>query len=265
MLKSEFDKLTVKEIKKLLTGTIDFDYLLWAQEDSRSSVRKLADAYVIRQKKLLLETQRIEQLYDYEGIFYEEGLYHVAGVDEVGRGPIAGPVTVAAVILPPHTIIMGLNDSKKLSHQKREELYVQIMNQAIAVSCVSYGPEQIDELNIYEATKKAMYEAIHTLSVPAEAVLVDAMKLPDLTIPVESIIKGDSKSANIAAASIIAKVTRDRYMASLDEEYPGFGFSIHKGYYTELHKEAIELQGVTPLHRRSFEPIKSITNWYKTK
>ncbi|MDU3276392.1 MAG: ribonuclease HII, partial [Veillonella sp.] len=171
--------------------------------------------------------------------------------------------TVAAVILPPMTLIPGLNDSKKLTEEKRETLYDIIMKEAVAVSCISYGPEKIDELNIYEATRQAMYEAIRTLSVPAEAVVADAMKLPDLTIPVESIIKGDSKSANIAAASIIAKVTRDRYMKSLDDEYPGYGFGIHKGYYTELHKEAVEQQGVTPLHRKSFEPIKSIVRWVK--
>lgn len=258
MLKSEFSQLKVKDIKELLSGTVDFEDLMWAQEDERSSVRKLAVAYVMRQKKVLEEQQRIEKMYDYEGMFYEDGLYHVAGVDEVGRGPIAGPVTVAAVILPPHTFIGGLNDSKKLSEQKREALYDEIMEKAITVSCVSYGPEKIDELNIYEATRQAMYEAIRTLAVPAEAVVADAMKLPDLTIPVESIIKGDSKSANIAAASIIAKVTRDRYMASLEDEYPGYGFAIHKGYYTDLHKDAIELQGVTPLHRKSFEPVKSI-------
>ena len=156
------------------------------------------------------------------------------------------------------TLIPGLNDSKKLTEEKRETLYDIIMDEAVAVSCISYGPEKIDELNIYEATRQAMYEAIRTLSVPAEAVVADAMKLPDLRIPVESIIKGDSKSANIAAASIIAKVTRDRYMKSLDDEFPGYGFGIHKGYYTELHKEAIEQQGVTPLHRKSFEPIKSL-------
>ena len=258
MLKSEFSQLKVKDIKELLSGTVDFEDLMWAQEDERSSVRKLAAAYVMRQKKVLEEQQRIEKMYDYEGMFYEDGLYHVAGVDEVGRGPIAGPVTVAAVILPPHTFIGGLNDSKKLSEQKREALYDEIMETAITVSCVSYGPEKIDELNIYEATRQAMYEAIRTLAVPAEAVVADAMKLPDLTITVESIIKGDSKSANIAAASIIAKVTRDRYMASLEDEYPGYGFAIHKGYYTDLHKDAIELQGVTPLHRKSFEPVKSI-------
>ncbi len=260
MLQSEFEKLTAKEIKELLTGEVDFENLMWAQSDARTSVRKLADAYVMRQKKKLLEQKRLERLYEYEESFYEEGMYRVAGVDEVGRGPIAGPVTVAAVILPPNTFIEGINDSKKLSPKKREALYDQIMAEAISVSCISYGREIIDELNIYNATRKAMYEAIATLDVPAEAVLVDAMPLPELAVPVQSLVKGDSKSISIAAASIVAKVTRDRYMESLEEEYPGFGFAIHKGYYTELHREAIENLGITPLHRHSFEPIKSIVN-----
>lgn len=263
MDKIELSDLKVQDIKALFETDKALDILPLAQADSRSSVQKLAATYIKRQEKELQEQQRLMGMYDYEGIFYDQDLYHVAGVDEVGRGPIAGPVTVAAVILPPMTLIPGLNDSKKLTEEKREALYDIIMKEAVAVSCVSYGPEKIDELNIYEATRQAMYEAVRTLSVPAEAVVVDAMKLPDLTVPVESIIKGDSKSANIAAASIIAKVTRDRYMKSLDAEYPGYGFGIHKGYYTELHKEAVEQQGVTPLHRKSFEPIKSIVGWVK--
>ncbi|KGF48126.1 ribonuclease HII [Veillonella montpellierensis DNF00314] len=263
MLKTEFEKLTVSSIKELLVDEVALDYLLWAQEDRRSSVRQLAQSYINKQKKLVKERQRIDGMYAFEEVFYNQGMYHVAGVDEVGRGPIAGPVTVAAVILPPHTCILGLNDSKKLSEQKREALYEEIQEKAIAISCVSYGPEIIDSLNIYEATRKAMYEAVSTLSVAPEVVLVDAMKLPNLTMPVESIIKGDSKSATIAAASIIAKVTRDRYMKSLEVEYPGYGFSIHKGYYTELHREALENQGVTPIHRRSFEPIKTLTGFAK--
>lgn len=263
MDKDIFAKLKVADIKALFKTEQALEILPLAQEDTRTSVQKLAASYIKRQEKELKEQQRLMGMYDYEGIFYDEGLYHVAGVDEVGRGPIAGPVTVAAVILPPMTLIPGLNDSKKLTEEKREALYDIIMNEAVAVSCISYGPEKIDELNIYEATRQAMYEAIRTLDIPAEAVVADAMKLPDLTIPVESIIKGDSKSANIAAASIIAKVTRDRYMKSLDEEYPGYGFGIHKGYYTELHKEAVEQQGVTPLHRKSFEPIKSIVGWHR--
>lgn len=262
MTKNEFEALTVKEIKTLLETTqFEFDVLLWAQEDSRTSVRKLAAAYVMRQKKQLAEFQRLNALYTYENSFYEEGIFEVAGVDEVGRGPIAGPVTVAAVILPPNAQIEGLNDSKKIAPHKRELIYDEIMRQAVAVSCISYGPEKIDELNIYRATQTAMYEAINTLKVPAKAVLVDAMPLPELTVPVESLVKGDSKSASIAAASIVAKVTRDRYMESLEDEYPGYGFAIHKGYFTPLHKEALELQGITPLHRKSFEPIKSMVGF----
>lgn len=258
MLKTEFEKLTVKEVKSLLTGEVAFEDLMWAQEDSRTSVQKLASAYVMKQKKNLLEQQRIEKLYSFEDIYYADGLYKVAGIDEVGRGPIAGPVTVAAVILPPHMFLPGINDSKKLSPKKREELYTLITENAVAWSCISYDREVIDKLNIYNATRKAMYACISKLKIGAEAVLVDAMPLPELVIPHRSIIKGDSKSISIAAASIIAKVTRDHYMESLEKEYPGFGFAVHKGYYTELHKEAIKNLGITPLHRRSFEPIKSI-------
>lgn len=255
----EISQLKVKDIKALLEEPRLEESLLEAlRQDGRSSVQKLLLSYEKKQEKMRLEYERIHAMYDYEGIFYKEGLLQVAGVDEVGRGPIAGPVTVAAVILPPYTFIPGLNDSKKLSEKKREELYNQIMDVAVAVSCISYDREVIDRLNIYEATRQAMYEAVKTLRVPAEAVVVDAMKLPDLSCPVQSLIKGDAKSANIAAASIIAKVTRDRFMVDMEKEYPGFGFDVHKGYYTEAHKEALENQGITPIHRRSFEPIKSM-------
>ena len=259
MLPEDVKKLKVGDIQALSgQEVVDQDILTYIRQDERTSVQKLVASYDKRQEKMRQEYERIHAMYDYEGIYYRQGIIQVAGVDEVGRGPIAGPVTVAAVILPPYTFIPGLNDSKKLSEKKREELYDQIMDLALAVSCVSYDRYKIDNLNIYEATRQAMYEAVRTLSVPAEAVMVDAMKLPDLTCPVESLVKGDAKSANIAAASIIAKVTRDRYMKEMDKEYPGFGFAIHKGYYTELHKKALINQGITPLHRRSFEPIKSM-------
>lgn len=261
--KSEFLELTTKEIKKLLESEVPLDYILWGQQDKRSSVRKMMDAYVKKQQKVLLERQRLEKMFEYEKSFYEEGKFLVAGVDEVGRGPIAGPVTVAAVILPPMCIIPGLNDSKKISEEKREALFDIIMEQAVSVSCISYPREVIDELNIYQATKKAMYEAINTLDTPAEAVLVDAVKLPNLKVPVQDIIKGDSKSASIAAASIIAKVTRDRYMIELENEYPGYGFAKHKGYCTAFHKEALFNLGVTPEHRRSFEPVTSLIKEYE--
>lgn len=258
--KDEFHQLKVSDIKALLVNPETVDYVKWACEDPRKGVQQIGQTYIKREQKILAEQQRMMHMYDYEGMFYSEGLYHVAGIDEVGRGPIAGPVTVAAVILPPHAMIAGLNDSKKLSETKREALYDEIMNTAVTVSVVSYTNEQIDALNIYEATRQAMYEAIRQLSTPAQAVLVDAMPLPDLTMPVESLIKGDSKSASIAAASIVAKVTRDRYMASLDASYPEFQFSVHKGYYTPVHKKAIRQYGLTPLHRHTFEPVKSIVN-----
>lgn len=255
---AEFKSLNTGLIKALFTHHVTEELLALARQDSRKAVQTLVTSYEKRQAKEAAELERLRGMYVYEEEWYKEGKSLIAGVDEVGRGPIAGPVTVAAVILPPHLIIPGLNDSKKVAPHKREEIYDVIMGKAIAVSCISYGPEVIDELNIYEATRKAMYEAVETLSVKAEAVLVDAMKLPNLSMPVTSLIKGDSKSASIAAASIIAKVTRDRYMESLEEEWPGFGFGEHKGYYTAVHKEAIENLGITPLHRRSFEPVKSM-------
>lgn len=263
MTKDEYELLKVKDIKELLKGDVSVEFLTFVQNDKRNTVRKLGESYIGRQKKAFAEQQRLQAMYMYEESFYNEGLYYIAGVDEVGRGPIAGPVTVAAVILPPNLYLKGLNDSKKVKPEDRNRLYDEIMEKAIAVSCVSYGPDIIDKHNIYEATRLAMYEAINTLEIKPEAILVDAMKLPNLAVPVESLIKGDSKSASIAAASIIAKVTRDRYMEEMDKEYPGFGFAIHKGYYTELHKEAITNLGITPIHRHSFEPIKSVVKYHK--
>ena len=176
LTKNDFHQLKVKKIKDLLQGECPFDYVQWALEDSRESVKNAAGVYLRKQKKVLEEQQRLEAMYAYEDSFYEEGKFLVAGVDEVGRGPIAGPVTVAAVILPPHCKLVGLNDSKKLTPEKRDALFDQIMEVAVAVHCVSYEAEVIDKLNIYEATRQAMYEAIRNLPVQAEAVLSDAMK-----------------------------------------------------------------------------------------
>lgn len=256
--KSDLRHTSVADIKVHMSEGIDGEVLALLLEDERKSVQKLGQSYLKQQEKALQEMQRVAALYTYENRYYDKDLFLVAGVDEVGRGPIAGPVTVSAVILPPNLHLEGLNDSKKIPHHKREALYEEILEKAVAVSCISYDPEVIDRLNIYEATRSAMYEAIRTLKVQPQVVLADAMKLPDLTMPVESLIKGDAKSASIAAASIVAKVTRDRYMDRLEDTYPGYGFSVHKGYYTELHKEALLKLGVTPVHRRSFEPIKSM-------
>ena len=165
---------------------------------------------------------------------------------------------VAAVILPPFWDCPGLNDSKKVQPAKRAELYDKIMAEAVAVSCIAKSEKDIDRLDIYHATMQAMYETVEGLAVPAEAVLVDAMPLRDLTMPHRSLVHGDALSASIAAASIIAKVTRDRLMVEYDKKYPQYGFAVHKGYLTKMHMEALREYGPCPIHRRSFEPIKSM-------
>lgn len=194
-------------------------------------------------------------LYQYEDTLWNEGKEYVAGVDEVGRGPLVGPVVTACVILPKDFSCPGLTDSKKLSEKKRDEFYDYIMEHAFSVSIGMKSEKVIDEVNIYEATKLAMYEAIENSKIKPDHVLIDAMKLENLTIPSTSIIKGDAKSITIAAASVIAKVTRDRMMYELDKEHPEYDFRHNKGYPTKKHLEAIEKYGVLPCHRRSFGPV----------
>ena len=250
---------TVNGIKNMLSETEDGMALIQAmQNDSRRSVQKLAQSYLKKLERQEAERERLLHMYSLETAYYNQGIYGIAGVDEAGRGPVAGPVMVAAVILPPYWECPGLNDSKKVRPEKREELYDKIMNEAVAVACVAKSEREIDELNIYHAAQQGMYDAIAALQKPAEAVLADAMPLPALPVPHETIVHGDAKSASIAAASIIAKVTRDRLMIQYDSEYPQYGFAIHKGYLTQRHIDAIHQYGPCPIHRRSFEPIKSI-------
>lgn len=200
----------------------------------------------------------------YEKELYDQGLTLIAGTDEVGRGPLCGPVVAAAAILPVNYQLDGLNDSKKLSEKKRDKIYDILIN-----DCISYGigiisPERIDEINILEASKEAMKMALSKLSIKPEHVLIDAVKL-DINIPSTSIIKGDAKSASIAAASIIAKVTRDRMMIELDKEYPEYGYAKHKGYPTKDHIEAVKKYGVLDFYRKTFSPISDIINKDKGK
>jgi len=177
---------------------------------------------------------------------------HIAGVDEVGRGPLAGPVLAAAVILNPSRPIAGLTDSKLLSEAKREALYEIIVDQSLDFAFGRAEVEEIDDINILNASLLAMQRAINGLSIKPGNVLVDGNRCPDIAIPVEAIIQGDRKIDSISAASIIAKVTRDREMVAFDEEYPGYGFAAHKGYGTKQHYEALRTLGVTPIHRKSF-------------
>lgn len=193
----------------------------------------------------------------YEKELNEQGVTYIAGVDEVGRGPLIGPVVTACVILKEGYICDGLTDSKKLSSKKRDYYYDVIMKDAIAVGIGIVGPEKIDEVNIYEATKIAMYQAIDECSKikKPEHILIDAMKLENLKIPSTSIIKGDLKSLSIAAASVIAKVTRDRMMMELDEKFPMYDFKNNMGYPTKKHIKAIEEYGILKEHRKTFKPV----------
>lgn len=190
--------------------------------------------------------------YEYEARAAENGFTAVCGVDEAGRGPLAGPVCAAAVILPQGLIIEGLNDSKKLSEKKREMLYDKVTENALAWSVAFASEEEIDEINILQATFLAMKRAVEGLGIKADYALIDGNRMPPLDINGETVIKGDSLSMSIAAASIIAKVTRDRLMLEIDKEYPQYLFSQHKGYGTALHYEMLEKHGVSPVHRRSF-------------
>ena len=196
----------------------------------------------------------------YEKELYNSGISYIAGVDEVGRGPLVGPVVTACVVLPKDFCLEGLTDSKKLTAKKRDLFYDIIMEQALGVGIGIKDENVIDEVNIYEATKLAMYEAIDKCPVKIEHVLIDAMKLENLKVPSTSIIKGDLKSISIAAASVIAKVTRDRMMDELDEKYPMYDFKSNKGYPTKKHCDAIKEYGIIKEHRRSYGPVKKVVN-----
>lgn len=189
---------------------------------------------------------------EYENIAYADGYEIVCGVDEAGRGPLAGPVYAAAVILPKGHIIEGVNDSKKLSEKKRDELFDKVIDECVAYSVGIATEQEIDEINILQATFLAMRRAVEGLNVKPDIALIDGNKTPGLDIEQRAIVKGDGKSANIAAASIIAKVSRDRYMLEMAAKYPEYQFEKHKGYGTKLHYEMLEKYGVSPIHRKTF-------------
>ena len=211
------------------------------------------------EEKLQAERERLEQMRFFEHKYADEAKL-IAGMDEVGRGPLAGPVVTACVILPPDVELLYLNDSKKVTEKRRNVLYDQIMECAVAVSIGMYDAGRIDEINILEATKEAMKKAVDGMPVRPDLLLIDAVHLDDIDIRQVSITKGDAKSVSIAAASIIAKVTRDRMMVELDEKYPGYYFAKNKGYGTKQHYEGLKTLGPCEIHRRTF--IKTIdTAW----
>lgn len=218
--------------------------------DERSGVIKIINSYEKKLKKYNDELDRMYKMNEYERK-YEAYLY-ICGIDEVGRGPLAGPVCAGAVILPKNCKLLYLNDSKQLSAKKREELYDEIIKEAVAYQTAFISPEVIDEINILNATYQAMRTAINNLSIKPDILLNDAVTIPGVDIQQVPIIKGDAKSASIAAASIVAKVERDRLMEQYDELYPGYGFASNKGYGSKEHMDAIKEHGPCPIHRRSF-------------
>ena len=250
---------TIKEIKELLATVTELEspVFLKLEKDSRSGVQK----EISKRKKAIQveldEDLRLEAMLSYEKELYKQGLTLIAGVDEVGRGPLAGPVVAAAVILPKNCKIKGLNDSKKIPKKKHLEIFQAVQDQALSIGIGIMDNQVIDQVNIYEATKLAMQEAIFQLSSQPEHLLIDAMKL-DLPISQTSIIKGDANSLSIAAASIVAKVTRDELMKEYDQQFPGYDFTANAGYGTAKHLEGLTKLGVTPIHRTSFEPVKSL-------
>ncbi|MEG0797911.1 MAG: ribonuclease HII [Acidaminococcaceae bacterium] len=248
--------MKIAEIKELLGSQPSVETLATLACDKRKGVKQLLATYHKRLAAVVTEKQRFQTLLRYETIYWEQGFSYVAGVDEAGRGPLAGPLVVAAVILPPGVFIAGLNDSKQVTASKRETLYREIMEQAVAITVSIVAVEEIDCYNIYQATKLYMTKVLQALTPQPQAALIDAMPVT-VAMPTEVIIHGDSLSASIAAASIIAKVTRDRLMCTLDSLYPQYHFAQNKGYGSAQHLTALETYGATPWHRHSYEPVKS--------
>ncbi|HFI0634594.1 TPA: ribonuclease HII [Streptococcus suis] len=250
---------TIKEVTALLAQVDSLDSPVWSElsQDERAGVQAAIKKRRKELEKEAAEDARLEAMLSYEKALYENGVELIAGIDEVGRGPLAGPVVAAAVILPKGCKIRYLNDSKKIPKSKHEAIYQEVMEKAVAVGLGVKDATVIDQVNIYEATKLAMLEALGKLNQEPEHLLIDAMKL-DTPLPQTSIIKGDANSLSIAAASIVAKVTRDKMMADYDKEFAGYGFAKNAGYGTAEHLEGLNQLGITPIHRKSFEPIKSM-------
>lgn len=253
--------MQISEIKEILKNT-DMAHIRKTMEefarDERSGVQRLLQQYERKAEKYEAELARIEAMRVYENK-YPDAEY-ICGIDEVGRGPLAGPVVTCAVVLPKDCRILYVNDSKKLSEKKREELFDEIMEKAISVSVALESPQVIDDINILQATYQAMKKSIEGLTVCPDIVLADAVTIPGITPLQEAIIKGDAKSISIAAASIVAKVTRDRMMIEYDKLYPQYDFASNKGYGTEKHIQALKKFGATAIHRQSFLRNLQITD-----
>ena len=251
------EKYTISQIKELLSSIHSMEDPMFQQLslDMRKGVQTALKSC---QKRIEKEQKRAEHFIEmqyYERLAYKEGASFIAGVDEVGRGPLAGPVVAAAFILPKNIEDLGFDDSKKLSASKREEIYRLIQEKAIAIGIGIVDADIIDQVNIYQASRLAMQQAVSELKIQPDYLLIDAMKI-DVNTPQIGIIKGDAKSISIAAASIVAKQVRDQMMQEFDELYPGYDFSNNAGYGTPKHLEGLKTKGICPIHRKTFAPIK---------
>lgn len=242
-IKRELNNCSIEELDSFIN-----EY----KNDVRLGVKKLAENAEKKIEKHNKELERLENITKYERKYQSMGIKYVGGIDEVGRGPYAGPVVTACVILPEGCMIEGVNDSKKLSQKKREELFNIIKDKALCIGVGIVDNYEIDEINILQATYKAMRIAVENMDIKPQQLLVDAVTIPDIDIPQEPIIKGDAKSISIGAASIIAKVVRDRMMVEYAKKYPQYGFESNVGYGSKYHEEAIRKYGLCDIHRRSF-------------
>ncbi|WP_290033966.1 ribonuclease HII [Ligilactobacillus cholophilus] len=247
--------MKINEIKDILNDNPDEKFLNSLHNDPRKGVQTALKQYYKRVESLQKKKEAFIKRFKYEKSFWNNGIEYVAGIDEVGRGPLAGPVVACAVILPHDFNLIDVNDSKKLSEKKREELYNKILDQAVSVGIATGSCKLIDEVNIYEATRITMRNAVEKLSIKPEQLIIDAMDI-DTTIPQLKLIKGDQKSISVSAASIIAKQYRDQLMKEYAEVYPGYEFEKNVGYGTKAHLKGLKELGVTPIHRLSFEPVK---------
>ncbi len=253
------DRKSIAVLKKLFkTGEMNEAFITELRQDDRKGVQDLIKQY---EKQLLKEKMlenKFTEMSRFEQVGYIAGNHYIAGVDEAGRGPLAGPVVAAAVILPADFKLLGLDDSKQLNETMREQFSVIIKDRAISYGVSIIDSPKIDEINIFEATKLAMYGAVDQLNPKPDHVLIDAVNLKGLPCTHEAITKGDAKSVSIAAASILAKVTRDKLMREMHDEYPMYDFAANMGYGTKQHIQALETYGASPYHRRSFAPVKNV-------
>lgn len=254
------EKRTIKELRQLLDqNQLTEEEFASLKKDERKGVQSLIRSHERKQAAYKEQKQHFERLLAFDGGYKTNIFQKVVGVDEAGRGPLAGPVVAAAVILPRRFSLIGLNDSKQLTEKQRETFYEYIIKEAESYAIAIVDNHVIDQVNIYQATKKAMIDALRQIDNTPDVALIDAMEINNFTYPTHAIVKGDETSLSIAAASILAKVTRDRIMNEMDAEYPAYQFHSNKGYGTKDHLDAIEENGITPYHRRTFAPISKMS------